>query len=165
MINHSYIVSYFKKLATDFIPIKDFFRMDLTEINGAFRSSAEFPCMVLEVIEGDLNDSNIMNSVVSRSWAFTIYTNPANDDYEEQNEKLNLSEELGLKILARLRHDNILRDHKLYNTFKVEDVTYNKVGPIFSERLYGYRFSGTFTKNNPLKVDVNDWKTDPNLCN
>ena len=164
MINHSSIVAYFKAIAENLVGVNGFFRMDLTEIQGSFRSTANFPCLVIESHEGDLGDSNLMSSVNDRTFAFTIFLNPKNDDYDSQNEFLNTSEELGLKVIARMRHDARVPDHLLNNAFKASDVTYSKVGPLFQEALYGYRFVGSFSKHQPLKVVPADWDDIDAIC-
>ncbi|MGB5821463.1 MAG: hypothetical protein WBG90_18415 [Saonia sp.] len=164
IVSHAIIVGYFTDLANNLIALNDFFRMDLTEIQGAFRSKADLPCLVLESHEGDFSDSNVQSSVNARTFAFTVYDKPGKGDYDDQNTKLNSAEEIGLKIIARMKHDSSLPDHFLYNRFKVEDINYSKVGPVFNERLYGYRFVGEIKGNEPLRVDPADWLDGPSIC-
>lgn len=164
IINHSVLVSYFKSLADNLNGVNDFFRMDLTEIQGAFRSTAKFPCLVMEAHEGDYGDSNLMQSVNNRTFAFTVYTKPKLKDYNDQDTQLTLSETLGKKILARMRHDATLPEHFLHNHFQAEECSYTKVGPIFNEQLYGYRFVGNFRASEPLIVDPDDWADAPVIC-
>lgn len=163
-INHKIITDYFEYLAANHKSIASYFRMDLTEIQGAFRSTANVPCLVLESHEGDLSASSRQQTVNDRTFAFTIYTKPRHGDYDEQNQKLSDAETIGLSIIARMKHDATLPAHFLYNKFLVETVSYAKVGPVFNERLYGYRFVGSIMGNEPLKVDVNDWLDAPVLC-
>jgi len=164
IINHQQLVNYFSQLASNLNDINSFFRMDLTEIMGSFRSSAEFPCMVIESHEGDFGDSNRMQSVYNITWAFTIYTKPLKADYTDQNLKLSTAEEIGIKLLARMRHDATLPSHILYNRFKIENVTCAKVGPVFNEQLYGYRFLGSIKVHQPLTVNTDDWADSPTPC-
>ena len=164
MINHSSIVAYFKYLSDNLIGVNDFFRADLTELMGAFRSTAKFPCLVLESHENDLGESSIMENVNDRNFAFTIFTKPKRGNYDDQNDKLTLSEELGFKIIARMRHDATIQGHLIHRAFKVESVKAFKVGPVSNEELYGYRFTGTFVKARSLKVDATDWKDNPTIC-
>jgi len=164
IINHTVLTAYFKNIATHLVGINDFFRMDLTEIQGAFRSTATFPCLVIEAHEGDYGDSNTMQTVNNRTFAFTVYTKPQTGDYEDQDNCLNISETLGKKILARMRHDAKTPEHFLHNNFKVEECSYAKVGPIFNERLYGYRFIGNISAHEPLIVNPLDWTDVPVVC-
>ena len=164
IINHSILTAYFKYLATNLIGVNDFFRMDLTEIQGAFRSTAAMPCLVIEAHEGDYGDSNLMQSVNNRSFAFTVYTKPKTGDYEDQDIQLTLSESLGKKIAARMRHDSFLKTHFLYNNFNVSSIKYHKIGPVFNEKLYGYRFTGELNAHEPLIVNPDDWADTPVIC-
>lgn len=164
IVTHTIIVDYFASLAQNLKSLEGFFRMDLTEIQGAFRSKAKLPCLVLESHEGDFSESNVLSSVNARTFAFTIYDKHKKGDYDDQNIILNSAEETGLKIIARMKHDASLPDHFLYNRFKVEDVKYSKVGPVFNERLYGYRFVGEIKGNEPLKVNPEDWEDSPTIC-
>lgn len=163
-VNHQTILDYFSNIAATLNDLNGFFRMDLTEIQGSFRSNTKFPCLVLESLEGDFGDSNHMQSVNTRTIAFTIYQNPKHQNYNDQNTKLASAEEIGLKILARMRHDAATPNHLLYQKFKVENTTYGKVGPIFNEQLYGYRFTVIVKTHTPLTINVEDWSDNPTTC-
>lgn len=165
ILNHSILVNYFKQLATNLNDLDGFFRMDLKEILDSFRSLDNFPCMVVESHEGDFSNSNTQQSVNTITWAFTIYTNPQHDDYNEINTKLTTAEEIGIKILARMRHDATQPNHVLFRRFKLEDVAYSKIGPVFNEHLYGYRFTGQITIHEPLTINPEDWADTPTTCN
>lgn len=163
-ITHSIIVNYFSDLQKKLNGLEDFFRMDLTEIQGAFRSDADFPCLVVESHQSDLGKSQINHSVNDRSFAFTVFLNPEIGNYSEQNEMLDISEELGFKIIARMRYDATKPDHFLFNRFKVSSVQNQKVGPLFNEHLYGYRFTGEITAAQSLIVNTEDWTDIDEVC-
>lgn len=164
-VSHQSLVDYFQNIATQLIGLEDFFRMDLTEIQSAFRSTAKLPCLVLESHEGSLEDSNTQTNINDRTFAFTVYLKPKNGDYDDQNMKLDTAEKLGLKIIARMRYDSNRPGNILHNRFKVNTVTYAKVGPVFNERLYGYRFIGSIKGLETLKLNPADWSDTPELCN
>ncbi|WP_421801767.1 hypothetical protein [Flagellimonas sp.] len=163
-INHLILVDYFKTISENHKNINDFFRMDLTEIIGSFRNGTGFPCLVMESHDGDFGDSNVQSTVNNRGFAFTIYSNPERRDYDDQNEKLSDCEVIGLQVISRMKHDSTIPDHFLYNKFKISSVKYGKVGPVFSEKLYGYRFEGEIGGNEPLNFDPALWSDDPNTC-
>jgi len=163
-INHLILVNYFSSIAENHKGINGFFRMDLTEIMGSFRNGIGLPCLVLESHDGDFGDSNIQSTVNNRGFAFTIYSNPDKNNYVEQNEKLSDCELIGLQVIARMKHDATIPTHFLYNKFKVSSVKYGKVGPIFSEKLYGYRFQGEIMGNEPLLFDPSIWSDNPSTC-
>tara|TARA_R110002096_G_C14661308_1_gene728008 strand:+ start:11761 stop:12258 length:498 start_codon:yes stop_codon:yes gene_type:complete len=164
MITHSTIINYFKNIQTNLNGLEDFFRMDLSEIKGAFRSSANFPCMVAESFDIDFAKSQVNQSVTDKAFAFTIYYNPENENFDEQNTFLDLSEKMGYKVIARMKHDAADKTHFLFGRFKAETVRGHKVGPVFNERLYGYRFTGEITAPTPLIVDAADWEDIDAVC-
>lgn len=159
------MVDYFEQIATNLKDLNGFFRMDLVEIQGSFRSNAQFKCLVLESHEGNFESSNTQQSVNDRTFAFTIYDKPRKNDFDDQNLKLSECEAAGLKVIARMRHDAFQPNHFLYNKFFVETVSYAKVGPVFTEGLYGYRFIGSIKGHESLKLNPTDWNDDPTVCN
>jgi len=163
---HKPIVDYFEALNTNLIdfPAKSFFRQDLDEIYGAFRTGINFPAMAVESPEGDLQDSNVMSSVIGRMFAFVIYQKPTKGNFLEQTIMLDECERIGLKIIARMKHDSTVQDHFLQDKFETTTVNFIKVGPIFNELLYGYRFSGFIKGNESLKVDAADWEDIDLIC-
>ena len=163
-INHQILVDYFKSLAENLIGIEDFHRMNLVEIQGSFRSSASFPCLVLESHDADWGDSNLQQSIKDRNIAFTVMTKPEKANFEDQDTKLTESEILGDKILARMRHDANNPNHFLYNHFKIENVKSSKVGPLFSERLFGYRNVCSINAPKKLILDPADWQDIETTC-
>ena len=156
---HKPIIDYFENInlqLKDF-PENSFFRMDLEEIMGAIRDGINFPAMAVESPDGDGENSVEQNSVIGRMFGFTVYMNPEPGNFQEQNAMLDLCERIGKKILARMRQDARIPDHLLYNKFKVSSTKWIKIGPLFTEKLYGYRFTGIIEGNEPLVVDPADW--------
>ena len=160
------LIDYLKQLnlASVHFGENSFFRMDLEEIFGSFRSGISFPALAVESPEGDAEASDITGSALSRTLAFTVYQNPRHGDFEEQNIMLDECERIGLKILARMRHDARKPEHLLYNRFKASSAKWIKVGPVFTEELYGYRFTVTIEGNESLKLDAADWKDSDLTC-
>ena len=165
-MNHDHLVDYFQTINANLkdFPEKSFFRMDLVEIQGAFRSGIKFPAMSVESPQLDLSDSNISNSVLGHDFAFTIWKNPRMGDFAGQNTDLGDCERIGLKVLSRLRYDARVPAALIYNSFKVSSVKAIKVGPLFNENIYGYRFTGTFINNNALIIDPSDWSDLDSPC-
>ena len=163
---HKPIIDYFESLNTNLVDFQDksFFRIDLDELFGSFRSGISFPCMTVESPEGDAAESNVSNSVIGRAPAFTIYQKPQRGNYQQQTEMLDECERIGLKIIARMRHDARIPEHLLYNRFLASSVKWVKVGPVFSELLYGYRFSFEIKDNEALKVNPEDWSDIDSVC-
>ena len=163
---HAQLVAYFKninKQLNDF-PENSFFRQDLEEIFGAFRTGIQFPALALESAEIDTPDSTEQNTVIGRMFAFVVYMNPQHNNYDQQNEYLDQCERIAKKILARMRYDNNVKGNLLYRKFKVSTVKGVMVGPVYNEHLYGYRFAGMISGNESLKVDPSDWKDLDSIC-
>ncbi|TXK73961.1 hypothetical protein [Mesonia sp. HuA40] len=156
---HKPIIDYLENLNKQLVDFQEdsFFRVDLDELFGAFRSGISLPCMTVESPEADAANSTVSASAIARHPAFTILQAPQNGNFAEQNTMLDQCEQIGLKIIARMRLDASNPETIIYNKFKANSVKYVKVGPIFNEQLYGYRFSFTLEDNEPLKVDAADW--------
>jgi len=156
---HKPIIDYFESLNKNLkdFPEKSFFRMDLEEITGSFRSGINFPAMVVESPEGDTEGSSIHSSKVNRTFYFSIYQKCRAGNFEQQNEILDECERIGLKIIARMRYDARIPNHFLHNKFQSETVKWVKEGPIFTEALYGFQFTGIIAGDESLKLDAADW--------
>lgn len=166
MKTHKPTLEYFQGLNEKLIdfPDKSFYRMDVEEVFGALRSGINFPAMAVESPEGDTEESQISNTVIGRMFAFTILENPQNNNFDDQNEKLDVCERIGLKIIARMRYDNADPSSFLYRRLQVESIKFHKVGPLYTENLYGYRFTGTLKDNESLTVDPDDWSDINSPC-
>lgn len=163
---HAVIIDYFRQLNAALVDFgqASFFRMDLTEIEGGFRTNISFPAMAVESPDLDGQDSAPTNSVIGRAFFFTIYMNPKRKDYDAQDTAIDLCERIGWKIIARMRKDSFDPTHFLYNKFKVSSVSAIRVGPVFTEHLYGYRFGGIISGEESLKVDPADWTDIDSIC-
>lgn len=149
--------AYFKNLATSHKQIHGFFRMNLSEIQGYFRKGIELPALVLESYDGGIGGSKISTDI-NRGFAFTIYLKPAANNFDAEDEKLSIAERIGLEIIARMHLDSFNPESLLFNQFDKNTVEYHKVGPIFTEGFFGFRFFGEFKGLHSLKVDPNIWK-------
>ena len=151
MIHYDEIIQYFDNLVTQSTQIQDFFRFDITEIQGALRAGIQFPCLALEAPQGSFQGSSPANSVVTQTLAFTIYIKPENDSQNAQNDALVSSQAWGLSVVKRLRYDSADSSSPWYNIIDLASIDFFKVGPIFSDRLFGYRFE---IELKPQKIDM-----------
>ena len=165
-LDHNSIVAYFKNLNEQaaFFPDDSFFRMDLEEIMEAFRSGINFPAMAVESPDIDLSDSSDSDTVNKRIFAFHIYKKPETDSYDDIQAAINECEAIGYKIIARMRRDRHDPNAIIYNAFKTDSVKANQVSKVFAEMLYGYRFTGEFSKSDPLQLNADDWSDLDSRC-
>jgi len=158
-MTHKQIIDYLEQLnlnLNDFAA-DSFFRMDLTEIEGAIRTGITYPCMAVESPDIDFSGSTVNSSVIAKIFSFTVFMNPDSENTEEKDLMTDLCERIGLKILARMRHDARIPTHLLHNKFLIESCEGIKVGPVFTDLLHGYRFTGIIKGNESLKVNAADW--------
>lgn len=166
MISHATIVNYIKESveASADIDASNFFRVDLTEIQGAMRTGISSPCLLLESHEGNFENSKPNNSIESKTFAFSILKNPTQGNFDEQNQFLDDCEIIGKKFLARMRYHSTDNSSVLYNMFDLSLCNYHKVGPIFLS-WYGYRFEVTLKpKKVDLKVNSEDFSDIQSAC-
>lgn len=158
-MSHKEIIDYLENINTQLVDFGEnsFFRMDLQEITGSFRTGITFPCMLVESPDGDLDDSNINSSAIGKNFAFLVLKNPTSNNYEQQNQYLDDCEKIGLKIIARMRYDARVEGNILFNKFQANTVNFIKVGPLFTEQLHGYRFVGKILGDQNLKIVPEDW--------
>lgn len=167
MLTHKALVDYLKYLVDQSVDIdvKNFFRLNIAEIQGSFRSGVSFPCFAMESHEGNFEGSQSSNSVDNKTFAFTIYKKPQYNNFDQENQYLDDCEIIGKKFLARLRYDSFNPENLLHNLFDANLVSYHKVGPVFTEQLYGYRFEVSLKPDkSSLKVIAADWKDLDVVC-
>jgi hypothetical protein len=165
-LDHNSIIDYFRNLnaKATFFPEDSFFRMDLEEIFDAFRKGINYPALAVESPDIDLSDSSEQETVNKRMFAFHIYKKPETDRYQDVQDTLNLCESLGYKIIARMKKDSHDPNSIIYGSFKPKTVKANQVSKVFTEGLYGYRFTGEFSKSDPLVLDPADWEDLDSRC-
>lgn len=157
--------TYFKNLSEHHKNIKGFFRGNLSEIQGSFREGIQQPAMMLESYENDF-DSNHTSVIKESSFAFTIYVSPELETsilntFDQEDLSLSIAEQIGDEVILRMRKDSLTKGSGIYGMFDPESVKSHKVGPIFTENLFGYRFTGFLKGNIPNKVDTNTWSDLP----
>jgi hypothetical protein len=166
MQSHIDVVNYFKEAVAQSIHIEDsnFFRMDITEIQGQMRKGINSPCLALESHEGNFENSKPNNSIDVKTFAFLILGKPQHNNFDDQNQVLDQTELIGKKFLARMRYNSTQPAHKLYGVFDLSLCNYHKVGPIYLG-WYGYRFEVTLKpKKIDLKVNPEDWQDIDSAC-
>ena len=164
-LSHNDIVAYMSNLTTQNLNTNDFFRMNIAEIQGAINSKIQYPCLALESHEGNFDGSSPNNTLEQKTFAFSILDKPAKRTFDAENTSLDLAETIGQQFLARMRYDNADATSQLYQAFNINRVSYHKVGPIYADGLFGYRFEIPLnpTKSN-LKPIADNWSDLNTIC-
>lgn len=161
--------SYLKSLASSLVDIAHspanvkFSMMDIDDILSASKGEMDmdYPCMILENPEGKMGfkhdrmkDQNL--------GAFIILQRAARGDAEKKREVMDTCKRIGAKIVAKIQKDKESR-FKGINTaprlvlyFDLSEVSYNKIGPIFSD-CYGWRFLFEIGQEDPMPYNEQDW--------
>jgi hypothetical protein len=154
-MTHAQYIQYFEDIAVEHYLIqhnpdaglKAFFRIDIDELlEGLPGKKISFPCMLLESFTGEYEaqDNFFDNPYDKKTCAFTILYKTKQNDYDDQNEKLDKALQIGHDIIARILHD--MKKKVLWpdgtqkiTLFYPASTVYQKVGPI-ADNEYGYRF-------------------------
>lgn len=172
-MTHAQYITYFEDLAREHYLIlhescdrKTFFRVDIDELlEGLPGKSIAYPLMALESFTGKYDAQNDFydNILERRTCAFSILYKVKQNDYDDQNIKLDLALQVGKDVIARILYDFKLKAKWDDGTLKVavfnpSSLFFQKVGPL-TDNEYGYRFQ--FDLINPerinLSYDVNKW--------
>lgn len=166
MISHLDIVTYMQQTVAASVDIEtaNFFRADLTEIQGNMRTGIASPCLALESHQTNYEGSKPNNSIGNKTFAFMVLKNPVQGNFVEQNQFLDDCEIIGNKILARMRYHSTQPTSILYKNFDLALCSNHKVGPIFLG-WYGYRFEiGLKPEKIDLKVNPTDFTDIDSAC-
>jgi hypothetical protein len=169
MLTFSQYESYFEDLATRFIPIghteeaRRFAIMDIDEIISLTKSGMDMdnPCLILENPEGQMKykHEKILDENLG---AFIILKRVSRGDALKKREVMDLTKEIGAKLVAKMQLDKIARFKgknsipRMILYFDLSQVGYNKIGPIFSD-CYGWRFTFELGQEDKLPYDADDW--------
>lgn len=164
-ISFEVLISYLEDLADKHIDIKDKFRWNISEVSGAMRSGVEYPVMTIDSPEvsttGDTAKRFHQNSI-----AFNILAKPEGqrgaDKYAEQNVVLNQCLQICYDLECRIIADGSLvkiggEKNWLYNMIDINSFNFQKIGPIYSDGLFGYRCELLIKNSVPRVVDTSKW--------
>jgi len=162
------IVNYLESLAAKHVAINESFRWNVSEFSGALRSGVRLPVMLIDAIETQ-TQSDKDKTIHANTTAFTILGKPNTrtgnlDQYQAQNEVLDCCQQLCFDIEARVLYDarQVKGDdglkNWLYGLVDKNSFHHFKIGPIFSDGLYGYRCELTLKNVEPACPDVSKWE-------
>jgi len=143
------IVNYLESLAEKHVDINDSYRWNISEVTGAFKKGIELPVMLIDSVETQTKGDKT-KTIHDNSIAFTIIGKPNTktgnlDNYEAQNLVLDFCQGICFDMETLILFDSEqVKDQNgnknwLYGRVEKNSFHHFKVGPIFSEGLYGYR--------------------------
>jgi len=160
------IVDFLTNLGTQHVDINSVYRWNRLELTGTFRTGAPLSAMLIDSIETFVTNPN-SRSYNQNNCAFTILgkagvSTAKIDSYAQQNEVLEHTQEIAFEVAARIKdaalNTNLLGPLKwLYGNVEQDSFHFYKVGPVFTEQLYGYRCEFTIKTKQSYQPDPTKW--------
>lgn len=155
---HSEIINFHKKIAESHINIKGFYRFDVNELIGKFRSGIQTPALLLESHSSELESQTKMVSnfnSIKVSFILLDFAGKIND-FDKQNEVLDRLENIALDIVSYLVTQNRTKDSWLFGMFDINSVRIEKVGPTF-DNMYGWNVIYSLKNHESMVFDATKW--------
>ena len=147
---HESIVQYHKGL-------NGFCRFNWDELASSFRSGVETPALLLESHSSELETNpNGSTSFNSRAISFMILDFAPADDYDKQEEILDLTENICIDIISFLVQESKKQGSWFYGLFDIKSVKIEKVGPLW-DSMYGWNVLYTIKNREPMALDPEQW--------
>ena len=163
-ITHSEIVAFHKTIADAHVGIKGFYRFDMNEIIGQFRSGVPTPALLLESHSSDLeSQTKMVSNFNSRKISFLLldFAGKAGN-FNKQNEVLDSLENIALDIVSYLVTQNKTNGSWLFGMFDINSVQIEKVGPIF-DNMYGWNVIYSLKNHESMVFDATKWNFNPEI--
>tara|TARA_B110001452_G_scaffold169692_1_gene141938 strand:+ start:763 stop:1281 length:519 start_codon:yes stop_codon:yes gene_type:complete len=162
------IINYLELLAANHVDIKKAYRWNVSEVSGKLRSGIKLPIMLIDAVETQTNGDQT-KTIHNNTTAVTILGKPNTstgnlDQYEAQNEVLDFCQQICFDIEQRILYDATqVKDSNgnknwLYGMADKNSFHFFKIGPLFSDGLYGYRFELSLSNKISSCVDKTKWK-------
>ena len=162
------IVNYLEGLGEKHSKIKSFYRWNVSEATGAMRKGFDLPVMLIDAVETQTM-GNTTKTLHNNKTAFVILGKPNTktgnlDQYQAQNEVLDYCQQICFDIETRIMHDaQQLKDSDgnknwMYGLLDKNAFHHFKIGPIFTEGLYGYRCELAIKNQVCTMPDANIWE-------
>lgn len=160
------IVNYLESLADAHKGIKDKYRWNISEISGAIRSGIEMPVKLIDEVETQTSGDKA-KTFHTNTTAFTILDKPNTKtgnvtEIEAQNIVLDACQQLCFDMETRILHDASLptingSKNWLYGMVDKSSFHHFKIGPLFSDGLYGYRCEVSLKNQVCTEPDISKW--------
>lgn len=165
-MNNGYleIKHYFKQLVENSNFLKDFsgyFNRELQNVIGSFDGVGN-PYLALYKYKLGLEGPE-QNTVAVRKIGFAImFDNVDSEDFELQYKSVDDAEQFALKVISRIKYDNNLKNHILFNSFIKDSV---QILPVeLSNTSFGVEVLLSLKNKQSLTLNTEDWKDINSIC-
>lgn len=159
---HKEIVKFHKDIAKYHVDIKGFYRFNVNEIIGQFRSGIQTPALLLESHSSELeSQTKMVSNFNKRCISFLILDFAGQpNDFDKQDQVLDDLEHIALDIPSYFAQLNKTKDSFLFNAFDINNYKYEKVGPLF-DNMYGWNILYNFKNHESMVLNPAKWNFNP----
>lgn len=159
---HSEIINFHKNIAAAHVGINGFYRFDMNEIIGQFRSGVPTPALLLESHSSELESATKMISNFNSFRISFLLIDFAGKvgDFDKQNEVLDRLENIALDIVSYLVKENKTNGSWLFGMFDINSVRIEKIGPLF-DNMYGWNIIYALKNHESMVFDAEKWNFNP----
>lgn len=156
------IVEFLETIGGLHTEVNSVFRWNRTELSGSLRNGKQKSIMLIDAVEVN-TDSPANNNVHLNQCAFTILgkdgvSTAKIDSYANQNIVLQHTQQIAFEIATRIQREAANPNLSwLYGNLEKGSFNFFKVGPIFTENLFGYRCEFTIKTTEVYKLDPTKW--------
>lgn len=152
------LLAFHQEIVTKHKNINGFYRFNLNEIEGQFRSGIETPALLM------MSQSNALSSNTNKVANFNTHNMSilildfagAPNDFDKENEVLNETYYLAMDVVSYLVQQNKNPNSFLHMLFDVDTVRIEKVGPIF-DNMFGWNLLYDLKNHEPFCFEVDKW--------
>ena len=161
------ITEFLENLALLHVDVKGSYRWNVSEVSGKLRKGIQLPVTLIDAVETQTSGDK-SKTIHANSTAFTTLGKPNTrtgnlDDYQAQNEVLLHCQQINFdfetRILKEAENPKDANGNKnwLYGLVDKNSFHHFKVGPLFSDGLYGYRCELTLKNQVCTEPNVDKW--------
>ena len=163
-IDFESIISYLENLGAQHSDINKVVRWNRAELQGQMRTENLESVLLIDAPE--IYSSDNERNVHVHDCALTVLGKknvaaPRLDDYEKQNEIIQHCQQICFELAARIQVDSYKSEEPslkwLYGAVEKDSFVFIKVGPAFTNHLYGYRLEFVIKSREVYKIDTNKW--------
>jgi len=159
MTPYETVIDYLEDIANRHPDVKSYHEITVKELlANQLEIQLPYPCIFLEVGEVQTMDNRTnTDAFVPVGVGVMKPANPQN--YADYKQKYIETEKIITDIISRIRKD----DRTTAQGVDRDNITYNRVGPMFTDNLIGWRLEFNYRFWTDLEYNENDWNAyDPN---